>query len=113
MALTIADLVVLDRCLAAFPRRDKRFGPFVFKYFTIPVGILTPVRQHVFRGRHAIRQSPRSDVVAPLASCQEHPQWLPHSIGDGMQLRVRPALGTAPLGTLLRNTRFYSRGCWV
>ena len=56
VALEVSGFAMGNWGLAALSRRDAGLDPFVFKGFTIPVRIVSTVRQHVFGGRQAIQQ---------------------------------------------------------
>ncbi|WP_397541013.1 hypothetical protein, partial [Salipiger aestuarii] len=57
--LAISGFAEEDRPLAVLSGRDALGYPLVFKDFTIPVGIVSTVCQHVFDGRSAGRPSER------------------------------------------------------
>ena len=95
MAFAVADLIMGDGDLSAFPRGDAGLDPLALKGFAIPVGILAAICQQVFGWRQGVEESPRADVVAALACRQEHAHGAARRICDGMQLRVHPALGPA------------------
>jgi hypothetical protein len=73
MSLAVSGFVIGDRILPVLSGRDTRDDPLVFKGFTIPVGVISPVREHVIGRRKAIQKCPGADVIAPLAGCQKHP----------------------------------------
>ena len=57
-----------------------------------PVRVVAPVAQQPLRSWQAVQQSGGAGVVADLARCHEEPDRAAERIGDGVQLRVQPAL---------------------
>ena len=95
VAAFVAALVVLDRLSTRLPPRNTSLYAFVFQRFSEPVSVIAPVGQQPVRRRQIVQEGSRSRVVADLAFGHEEPDRTAIGIGDGVQLRVHAALGSA------------------
>jgi hypothetical protein len=92
-------LVMLGGTTARLPAGGAGLYPFVFQRISETVGIVDPVSQQPFCLRQAAQQSGCTRVIADLTCGHEETARTPIGIGDGtgdgMQLRVHAAFGSA------------------
>jgi hypothetical protein len=88
-------LVMLGGTTARLPAGDAGLYPFVFQRISGPVGIVAPVSQQPFCLRQAAQQSGCTRAIADLTCGHAETARTPIGTGDGMQLRVHAAFGSA------------------
>jgi hypothetical protein len=90
-------LVMLDGTTARLPAGDAGLYPFVFQRISETVGIVAPVSRQPFCLRQAAQQSGCTRAIADLTCGHAETARTPIGIGigDGMQLRVYAAFGSA------------------
>ncbi|CAM8671106.1 hypothetical protein MCEREM30_00825 [Paracoccaceae bacterium] len=95
VAAFVATLVVLDWLATGFPAWDARLYPLVFQRICEPVSVIAPVGQQPLRLWQAAQQGRRAGIVADLACGHEEADRAAIGLGDGMQIGVHAALGSA------------------
>ena len=82
MALAVDRLVVVERRLAAFGRRNAGLGSPLFEGLAKPIAVVTSIGDQGFRLRQGAEHQPRAFVVAHLAFGQQHGERLSGPIAD-------------------------------
>ena len=86
---------MLDGFAARLPAGNAGLYPLVFQRFPEPVSVIATVGQQPLRLWQAAQQGRRTGVVADLAGGHEEADRAALGVGDGMQLGVHAALGSA------------------
>ena len=103
-------LVIFDGDLALFSTGDAGAYPFVFQRFPEPIGVIAAISEQPIGVRQAAEQRLRPDVTADLSGRDEEVDRAPLTVADGMQLRIRAALGATPSRAIASQ---YPAGQWI
>ncbi len=92
VAATISSLVVADSFAGRLPTGDAGRYPIVFQRTSQPVGVVTPICDHLVGSRQAAQQGGAPGVMANVTCGHEELQLTAFCVDESAQHAVQPAL---------------------